>query len=155
MEALAEFLGLTSPPTPTAQDQANALAALISQMQEEIATLQGEMTTVQADIVTLQDEVIILQGQTEYQSIGQTLYNGLHTYTIENYTNFNSGIRLTTSDLFATPPAIHSDGVIECTQIKPSVNNTLTVDGNLYVKGYVYTTNATTGGFSINGIWDF
>ena len=97
-----------------------------------------------------------LQTTTEYQSVGSTYYNGLHIPGPENYTQFSSAIRLTTNDLFSKPPVIHTDGVIECAQILPNVNNQLVVAGNLYVTGFLYTKNPNTGNLSVNGgIWEF
>jgi hypothetical protein len=125
-------------------------------MQDEIATLQAQMSTVQGKVTTLQEEVLTLQGQTEYQSVGATLYNGLHLTAIENYTNFNSAIRLTTTDLFATPPVIHTDGVIECTQIKPSVKSTLVINGSLQINGQLSVQNNVVSPYDIiGGSWQF
>ena len=151
VSAITDFLGLTHPADITPAMQQEAFANLISQMQAEIRTLQGEMTTVQEEVATLQLEMIEEQAKTEYQSVGIGTYN----YFPENYTKFNSSLYIGSDGIFTTAPKIHTDGCIECTRIKPTVNNQLVVDGKLYVNGNITVKGQYTQYFIDGGSWQF
>ena len=159
VDAFMELFGLKNRPELTDSQRIQALARLISQMQDEIGVLQAQMSTVQGKVTTLQEEVGVLQTEmteqqaiTEFLSVGKDLYQ----YFPETYTKVNSALLIGTDSLFDKAPSIHTDGNIQCTKITPNVNNQLVINGSLYVKGYIYTTNANTGGFAVNGgIWEW
>ena len=92
-------------------------------IQEEVIIINNSIATINQEITTINRNVTNLQTTTEYQSVGSTIYNGLHIPGPENFTQFSSAIRLKTNDLFSNPPVIHTDGFIECVQILPNVNN--------------------------------
>lgn len=148
LQGLMDIFG--NVPEATEQDQIQSLADLISQMKAEIDQLQAEMDTVQSEVDVLQSQMVVQQDKTYYQTVGVGLYN----FFPENYTKINSSLYVGTNGIFDKAPIIHTDGNIQCTKITPNQNNQLVVDGNLYVKGAVYS--ISNGNRIVNGgVWQW
>ena len=151
LNALMNSLGLSSPPDPTQQQEIQALADLISNMQNEINNLQSRMSTAEGEITTLQSEMGIVQEKVQYQ----TSYTD---YMLNEVTNFNSDIT-TTNGIFGETSRIGQNGAATFSSVKTSTVNTpystLRINGNVTINGTL-THRGVNGNYVISGAnWEF